>query len=249
MEIYYSTQIGNRKKNEDSLLINKLIVSSSFVKLKKYSSINKTLNKFILCDGIGGTSSGEVASKIILETFLKSFRKFDSNFIKDLLFYAQEKLNYYTMINSIRRMGSTISGVILSEEKNLSFNVGDTRVYKVSQRSIFQLSKDHSLAQELYEKGEIPKEYIHLHQSRHILTSSISGGESSLPPTVFFNSFDFKKNDIIFICTDGIWEQIPEQKLLKIFTKKQEFKKSLESILDIINRHPNDNMSFIAIKK
>lgn len=249
MEIYYSTQIGNRKKNEDSLLINTFLVNSSCIKLKKYSSINKTLNKFILCDGIGGTSSGEIASKIILETFSKSFRKFDSDLVKKILFDAQEKLNYYTMINDIRRMGSTVSGVILSENKNLAFNVGDTRIYKISRGSIFQLSKDHSLAQNLYEKGEISKEYIHLHQSRHILTSSISSGDSSTPPVIFFNSFELKKDDIIFICTDGIWEQFSEQKLLNFFIKKQEFKKSLESILDFIKQYPNDNMSFIAIKK
>lgn len=249
MEIYYSTQTGSRKKNEDSLLINKLLINTSSIKLKKYYSINKTINKFMLCDGIGGHSFGEIASKMILEIFLKSFRKFDSDLIKTLLYHAREKLSYYAMINGIIHIGSTVSGVILSEEKNIAFNVGDTRIYKISQGSIFQLSKDHSFAQELYEKGEISKEYIPFHQSRHILTSSISGGETSISPNIFFKTFDFKENDILFICTDGVWEQLTEQNLLKLFTPKNELKKSLEDLLKIIEQYPNDNISFIAIKK
>ncbi|MGL5583535.1 MAG: PP2C family protein-serine/threonine phosphatase [Cetobacterium sp.] len=249
MEIYYCTQIGNRKKNEDSLLINKLLINTSSIRLKKYSSINKITNKFILCDGMGGHSSGEIASKIVLETFFKSFRKVDFNLIQKLLYHAREKLNYYAMINNINHMGTTISGVILSKNNNIIFNVGDTRIYKISKGSIIQLSKDHSYAQELCDKGVITKEYIPHHQSRHILTSSVSGGQSSSPPNIFFNTFDFIEDDILFICTDGVWEQLTEEKLLQIFNRKKIFKESLKTLSKIIEIYPNDNISFIAIKK
>ncbi|MHA4987305.1 PP2C family protein-serine/threonine phosphatase [Cetobacterium somerae] len=249
MEIYYSTHIGNRNKNEDSLLINKTLINNTNVDLKKYSSINKTINKFIICDGVGGNSDGEMASKFVLETFSKSFRNFNFNLIKTLIKEAQEKLNYYALINNIESIGTTIAGVILGKENNIFFNVGDTRIYKVSKNKITQLSKDHSLAQLLYEKGELSKRSIPFHRSRHILTSSICGGESSFLPDIFFNTFELKKNEILFICSDGVWEQLDDNELLKILTSKLGLKKSLEFFTNSIRMSANDNISFIVIKK
>uniref|UniRef100_UPI003FEF8C80 PP2C family protein-serine/threonine phosphatase n=1 Tax=Fusobacterium mortiferum TaxID=850 RepID=UPI003FEF8C80 len=227
MEVFYSTQIGNRKKNEDSILINKNLINSPTLKLKKATNINKVTNKFIICDGIGGGSYGEKASQIVLEIFSKSFRQVDEKIIKELCYKAYEKLEWFS----------------------IAFNLGDTRIYKISATTIELLSKDHTLARELYERGEISKEYISFHSSRHILTKSISSGKLFTKEDVFFKEFSFKKDEIILICSDGIWEQLNDLEILKIFKKGKNFKKIIENFLSTVEREPNDNMSFIVIKK
>ncbi|MCF2699186.1 PP2C family serine/threonine-protein phosphatase [Fusobacterium mortiferum] len=249
MEVFYSTQIGNRKKNEDSILINKNLINSPTLKLKKATNINKVTNKFIICDGIGGGSYGEKASQIVLEIFSKSFRQVDEKIIKELCYKAYEKLEWFSIVNNINYIGTTIAGVLLNENKNIAFNLGDTRIYKISATTIELLSKDHTLARELYERGEISKEYISFHSSRHILTKSISSGKLFTKEDVFFKEFSFKKDEIILICSDGIWEQLNDLEILKIFKKGKNFKKIIENFLSTVEREPNDNMSFIVIKK
>lgn len=249
MEVYYSTRKGNRITNEDSILINKKIFNNSEIKLKKYFIANKTINKFILCDGIGGINHGEIASKLVLEIFSKSFRNFNKSLVENFIELSYETLELYCLNNNIHQFGTTIAGVFLGLDTNLAFNLGDTRIYKITKENISQLSYDHTLAQRLFERGEISKEYISHHSSRNILTSAICSNFPFERETIHFNSFLLKKNDIIFICSDGIWEQIKEKELYLIFKKSKNFKLALNKILSNTEISPNDNLSFIAIKK
>lgn len=247
MEIYYCTKNGPLPINEDSLLVNNILINNTSVNLKKHSKINKTINKFIICDGIGGMESGNEASRIVLQVFSKPIRKIDKSIVKILIEKSQELLEYYSVVNKVK-LGTTIAGVIFNKKNCFSFNVGDTRIYKFNRKNIIQLSKDHTLAEFLYEKGELTEYYKDKHSSRHILTSALCSNYKFNLNNIHFNEFKLEKGDIIFICSDGVWNHFSSQELFKILEKTDNLKYSLNYLINNLKNISDDNYSFIAIK-
>lgn len=250
MEVYYFTAKGKREQNQDSLLLNNFLVNNiSLDKVKKYTLKNKILNKFFISDGMGGYTNGELASKIILEKMNTRYRNYSKELIASLLNKTKEFLDYSVLVQHLPPFGGTIAGVIFSSNKNIIFNVGDTRVYKISKNQITLLSKDHSLAQNLIEDGVLNEHSLNYHPSRNILTSSLFGGDYKNISQINYNEFDLKKNEILLLCTDGVWEQFNNETLSKIFNSKIKFEKKIEKLYCISKNNPKDNISFIAIKK
>lgn len=248
MEIYYFTEKGKRENNEDSLLLNStLITSENMTDLKKFTILNPKHNKFLLADGMGGHSKGEVASSTVLNIFKKIKKKFSLNILNSTLFNCKEYLKFLSLTKNINKLGTTISGVFLSEDVNYAFNVGDTRIYKFSHDKIEILSYDHSCGMELVENHIISNEFLRYHVSRNILTSSITNDDSI--KKINYKEFEFRENEILFICSDGVWEQLEEKVLIKLLKKYKNLKELAQSLLNIIKVNPNDNISFILIKK
>lgn len=249
MKVFFYSEKGFRKKNDDSLLLNSLLINNKDMTIpKSFIKLNKNTNKFFVSDGMGGYSNGEIASKIILETFKGIRSKFDELNIKKSLDNAINDMINFSSKNIIKVMGATISGVFLSKNNNVAFNVGDTRIYKISNKKIEMLSTDHSLAFQLYEDGFINKDMIRHHSSKNILTSSISNNKD-IKFSLNFTTFSFNDDDILLICSDGVWEQFDEKSILKNFISHGSFESSIGKFYKMVKRNPQDNISFIAIKK
>ena len=249
MEVYYYTEKGKRVKNQDSLLLNsKLITSKDMLTLKKYSKINNKYNKFFIADGMGGYNKGELASSSVLKIFKETFkRKFDKASIIQLVNNSQEYLKYLSLTQNLENLGTTLSGVFFTTDRNIAFNIGDTRIYKLSSKKIEQLSYDHSFGMELVEKKVISKNFLKYHPSKNILTSTISNNDTF--KYLNYKEFSFNINEYIFICSDGVWEQLDDSYLIKLLKKEKIFKNICKTILTLIKKSPNDNISFILIKK
>lgn len=249
MEVFYFTGKGNRATNEDSLLLNsKLLTSKNMKTTKKFNVLNLKYNKFLIADGIGGFSKGEIASSGVLSILKKINRKFNQEILKNLIYNSKEYLKYLSLTQNINRLGSTVAGVLLtSENKNYAFNIGDSRIYKLSFKNIELLSYDHSLGMELVEMGLISSKFLRYHKSRNVLTSSIT---NKMPINkINYKEFIFNKNEILLICSDGVWEQLEEEDLLKLYKKYKSIEEFVKILFSLIKTNPADNISFIVIKK
>lgn len=208
--------IGKRANNEDS---------ANYI-LQKVSVEGRSMLRFIavVADGMGGHAKGEVASRIAV------------NIIPAYILYQLSTLGIeeispkylleeaYSIANSeIVRvassdpssagMGTTATTVVVHEGGDFVQvwigHVGDSRAYLVTFEGIFRLTRDHSMVQEMVDKGMLTPEQALRHPNRNVITKAL-GGENTTPDT---NEFIYDKPFFILLCTDGLVHTITEQEL------------------------------------
>ena len=141
--IYYVNKGKVRGNNEDGILIDDSLVIDSMSEPKK---IEGDLKKIVVSDGMGGLDNGEVATEILLETFRDS----EIKSLEDI-----EKTIQKSADNFLEKIGCATAGIIFD---GFVFNVGDCRVYKKVDIFLNRLTKDHSLAEQLIDIGELSED-------------------------------------------------------------------------------------------
>jgi protein phosphatase len=214
------THIGNYKSNNEDYF---------------YCSGNKDENLiYIVCDGVGGYSGGEIASRFATEYIVKNFAKIKYQFknpiscLKEITFKAnQELLLEQRKSVQYSRMGTTISLAWIVSQKMYFITVGDTRIYLIRD-GLEQLSSDQNILWNKYLMGKLTKEEMRLHPENNIITAMLGR------PKLEINSgkTDLKNNDKILICSDGLTDMIPESDIEKIFIAHNDIKLIGHKLLD-----------------
>lgn len=174
----------------------------------------------IVADGIGGGKAGEVASGETIKYFNEIFKEsgpFDSlQQAIDFLNYHIENVNkviYKLSLtnNNYYGMGTTITGVMITSNGSITVNVGDSRVYGFIDNKSFKLTTDHTLVNQMLEKGQITYEESLNHPKRHFLIKAIG-------------IFEFMKGDVhkvkdmdyYLVCSDGLHGYVSDEEILTI---------------------------------
>ncbi len=166
----------------------------------------------ILADGMGGTNAGEVASKMAVEGIQQYFDTINeppsSEKVGDILRSAivssnHELIRHQKSHPETRNMGTTlVLGWVLGNKLYLSW-VGDSRAYCYHlDTGLFQLSKDHSMVQEMVDRGELTPEQAFYHPQSNIITQSM--GEEKRMPVPGFVEYNIQHGDRILLCSDGL---------------------------------------------
>ena len=176
-------------------------------------------NLFLVADGMGGHKAGDMASRYTVETFVSLVQ--DST-LKDpvsiinnavtqvnrrLLQKAAESENY-------EGMGTTLVAATVYDNILRVANVGDSRLYILG-NEITQITRDHSLVEEMVSMGEINREQARNHEKKNIITRAI-GGYDTVEAEMF--SVDLKPNDCILMCTDGLSNMVEDSQMLEIIS-------------------------------
>jgi PPM family protein phosphatase len=241
--IFSKTDIGNnRTNNEDSVATIKINTSVR----------NKELEfaLLVVADGMGGLELGEVASDIAINTFMNVttqhvfhlFKKKEQLNFKKILHESFEVAN--EMINKIsnelpNKVGTTMVSAIISNNHVYIGNLGDSRAYFISpSKSIKQLTKDHSVVQEMVDAKVITPEQAKIHPRRNILTKAL-GLEKTIQPDLF----EYELNDnILLLCSDGLHGVLSNDLLIKSTNFKLE--RSAEKLISLALKHGSqDNIS------
>lgn len=210
---------------------------------------------FIVCDGIGGWDKGEVASRLVAKTIANYFEQYPpvvatETYLTDAITHAYLVLAEYLQQNPLlNRMGSTLALLYLDEGGATVAHVGDSRVYHLRAGQILHQTQDHRYVLELVAEGIITEEQAQTHPRRNSLSRSI-GVESNNQnlkidqPTVSYLA-DIQAGDCFFLCTDGVLEQLNEEKLKEVFKNpsSQEGASQMEQILSICQDQTRDNYS------
>lgn len=186
-----------------------------------YFIADKKNRIFIIADGMGGLSNGAEASKmasnVCYEYILKRMNKTSPNKLGVLLSNSiKEAHRSIKKINSNsinKTMGTTISCVLIHQEKlHLSY-IGDSRIYVLNRqkRGIFLITKDHTVAAELISKGVHPS-LINVRE-KSTLTRSVGLFSPGIPDS---REIDLHKNDVILMCTDGLSDMISDKEVEEI---------------------------------
>ncbi len=184
---------GLRKANEDYIL------SENF---------GEDYSLHIVADGMGGYDNGKFAAIEVANSICSFIKKNIANIAIEALIntsveLANNEINTLAKEQNIK-MGATIGGVLIKNTTAYFFWVGDVKVLHVRSGKVYFESNEHSLLNQLKEKGTIPEE-VELGKIRHIVTKSIQGEKDSYLPDI--HKTDIQSNDRIIVCSDGILEQ------------------------------------------
>ena len=208
-------------------------------------------NLFVVADGMGGHNAGDFASSHAVQILVDEIRKdADFNPIK-VLRHAIETANTAILDRAqkeegLRGMGTTIVAATIVGHYAYVANVGDSRLYLI-QGKIRQITKDHSLVQEMVRMGEIKPEEARNHPDKNIITRAL-GAER----TVDIDFFDLKMEpgSTILMCSDGLSNMVEDSKIEEIILDQtNELPKKGERLLSEANRNGGkDNIAVILVE-
>jgi len=184
-----------RAYNEDNFVFDRRILTD----INEEISIAKTAkcDKCIIAvfDGMGGESSGEIASKIAATTFQK-IKNTTLEGVKNAIFSANMEICQYMKINKIKRMGTTVAAVYIDKTSISVVNVGDSKIYKYEKGTLEQVSYDHITTR---------------HNNRRELTQhlGIFPNEMQIEPYIFTDKI--KDRIRYLICSDGLTDMVSEE--------------------------------------
>ena len=232
MRVFAGTDIGKaREKNQD------------------FYYISHNLDEIKLCvlaDGMGGYAGGEIASNLaVISVKIKLETDEIINLLKDATQYANMVVYEKTkQTTELEEMGTTLEVALLVEDKMYISHIGDSRVYKIKNNKIKQLTKDHSYVEKLINDGSITKEEAKTHPQKHMLTKAL-GCTAYVEPDLLVEKL--QKNDTILICSDGLTNMLNEEEIVKIINNNPE-QPNKELIAAANKAGGCDNITVIIIK-
>lgn len=176
---------------------------------------------FIVCDGVGGSENGEVASRIVAEWVGNAIGRLQQQVmsatrVNELLRQAKHELVQHAARNRMNsNMATTFTLLALSDKKAFVAWCGDSRVYQIRKGRIIYRTSDHSLVNSLVKSGEITEQEARRHPQKNIILRAIKADESPIEADSGVIE-DVQNGDYFMLCTDGLLENIADDKLESI---------------------------------
>lgn len=249
--IGYHTDKGIKKaENQDSLLIQ--------VATSPYGRIGL----FAICDGMGGLASGELASATVLAGFKKMFEEelqqinFNSitneeiyEAVSNKVIELNTKLLDYGIVNDIK-LGTTLTLLLTVNNKGYIFQVGDSRLYKITD-TLEQLTSDQSYVQREIERGNMTVEEAKVHPKKNLLLQCI-GAKKKVD--IKMDLVDINNEDTFLLCSDGFHRKLEESEVIdrlkyNDINSIDEINNSIKTLVDLAKeRNELDNITAIVIQ-
>ena len=236
-----------RKDNQDCFIIEKCQSKACMI--------------VALCDGMGGAKAGGIASQLSNKAFVSYiYAKLTSRVrrtvdYKRMLSDACAEANgvsyeYSHFDDSFSGMGTTIvGGVVKNNGNGYIINVGDSRAYHISRRSnsIYQITRDHSLVEELMEAGAITKEQARNHPQKNIITRALG---SDYEVECDYYEFNLQSGDCLLMCSDGLSNIVSDLEMLEYAKEYQDPELLCRALMSkALNRGAKDNVTVVALMR
>lgn len=232
-----------RRDNQDSFLIERIEGRDCLVA--------------VLCDGMGGERAGNVASDLAAKTFMSGVRqRLASSKLKlpdcaSIMQKACSDANYMVYSYScfdrqFTGMGTTLVAAMFINGRVFVLNVGDSRAYRISRSRITQVSHDHSLVQEMVDRGELTAEEARTHPRRNVITRAL-GVDENVPCDVFTPRFP--KGSRLLLCSDGLTNMLRDSEI-QLLSRDHPDPYALGHALlnEALERGAGDNVTVVVIQ-
>ncbi len=180
---------------------------------------------FVVADGMGGHAGGDVARQMVVEEFQRLAEAYDprrgADHVSDAFARAQTRIvdygNAHRALHPGWHAGTTAVVALLVEDVDgpqwLLANLGDSRIYRIVDGRLEQVSVDHSVVQELIDAGQITPEQAATHPERHVITRAL-GGSGGVEPDFFL--LPLPSVERLLLCSDGISGMILDAEIAAI---------------------------------
>ena len=207
MDAWGLTDLGNvRKQNQDF-----------------YDIVTLHPNQLLLvvCDGMGGAKSGNVASRLATEVFVGEVRRTAredmdveqiEKMLRDAVSLANQAVFEQSKVSSdFTGMGTTLVAAVLLPDRAVIANVGDSRAYIFDKDGIRFMTVDHSLVELMVRRGEITREQAKTHPSKNLITRAV-GTEANVDCDLY--NQELHPGDAVLLCSDGLSNEMADQEIL-----------------------------------
>ena len=217
--------------------------------------LDRTAMLCIVCDGMGGAKSGNIASTLAVEVFVEEVRRswkpsMDQEMIDQMLWGAVKLANFTVydqaqQFEEFEGMGTTLVAALVRSRSATFVNVGDSRAYCIDREGIFQITKDHSLVQLMVDRGELTPEVAKTYPGKNFITRAI-GTE----PVVLCDIYHMEvaKGDFLLLCSDGLSNTMDDQEILFEVVHGVNKQHCCKRLLNIAkNRGAPDNVTSVLV--
>ncbi|MGB5925599.1 MAG: Stp1/IreP family PP2C-type Ser/Thr phosphatase [Dehalococcoidia bacterium] len=237
LDIACVTDTGGRGGNEDRLVAKSL----------------GAVHLLAVADGLGGHAAGEVASSVALtelegylranvvgEDILHAVKEAVSKANKEIHLLSEENPGY-------AGMGTTLVMGLVQADKVLVANVGDSRLYHISENAMNQITRDHSVVQELVEQGLITAQDALCHPEKSVLTRVLG-----LEPEVEADTYDieFLPDDLLLLCSDGLTDSLRDEEIRGIIVSSGNLDEACARLISLAReKGGTDNISVVLARR
>lgn len=209
----------------------------------------------VVCDGMGGAKSGNVASTLAMDVFVGEVRSnwsasLDRTALDQLLQRAVKLANFTVFdqgqqFEEFAGMGTTLVAALICNKEITLVNVGDSRAYGITDNGIRRLTVDHSLVEIMVQRGELTPEEAKTYPGKNYITRAI-GTESVVECDLYH--MDAQRGDCILLCSDGLSNMIDDQEILFEVVHGVNKEYCCQHLLDIAkNRGAPDNVTGVLV--
>lgn len=234
-DCWYLTDKGlRRESNQDSLLI------------------NKDLGLFVVADGMGGHSGGEVASAMAVSVVEEVVQRFAQSKMtaRELVMISFEEASRRIFDRTLNEspellgMGTTMVLAYISNDILYIGNVGDSRCYLFENHNLWQVTEDHSLINEQLRAGVMNEEQVKQLIGRNVITRSV-GFEREVAPDIIER--EIKAGEIFLLCSDGLSGLVTDQQISEILNNNNPEKAVKECVDQALANGGHDNVTVMIV--
>jgi serine/threonine protein phosphatase PrpC len=203
---------------------------------------------WVVADGMGGHDAGDVASKMVTDRLrgIESHDTFSAfvNDVEDRVLDANERLYDMARGRGDAIIGCTVAALLANGRHCLSVWAGDSRVYRLRDGKLEQLTRDHSEIEELLERGEISPEAAGTHASQNVVTRAVGGAERLF---LDYAIDEVRSGDRFLICSDGLYKELSPSDLAEQL-KTPTCVAACDALLEAaLGRECSDNVTAIVV--
>lgn len=241
-------ELGQRVNQEDSIY-------------PRQGEMNDAGRLFVLCDGMGGHSAGEIASSTVcaaMSAYILSHAGEGGRIFSDEDFYAALDAAYDALDEhddgAPKKMGTTLAFLKFHEDGCTIAHIGDSRVYHIRPAEnpdgteILFRTEDHSAINELVKAGALTPEEAKLSKQKNVITRAMQPHMGRRDKADLYHCCDIRPGDFFMLCSDGMLEQMEDQNIKYIFSGKGGDISNKTDILTKSTAENRDNHSAILIE-
>ena len=236
MKSYSVTDVGQKRQvNQDYVFASE-------------EPVGNLPNLFVVADGMGGHKAGDFASsfavQILLHTILEDENQNPIKIIRNAVEEANRKvLEEAKQHAEMEGMGTTMVLVTIVDDYAYVANVGDSRLYLIEDK-ILQITKDHSLVEEMVRRGLITKEEAKTHPDKNIITRVLGIG-----PEVDFFDIHLKENSTLLLCSDGLSNMVSDDDIWRIANTSRDLRETGMRLVSLANENGGkDNIAVVLVQ-
>ncbi len=211
----------------------------------------KLPNLFIVADGMGGHNAGDYAAKVTVETVVERVAASSESDPVAVLGHAIAVAN--SLIHrrasesaELEGMGTTVVAAACVDGCLYVANVGDSRLYVVNRREIRQITKDHSLVEEMVRMGGIDRSQARNHPDKNIITRAVGVNETV---EVDFFTVELREGDLVLMCTDGLTNMLEDEEIRMILSGARDIVEKAQELVKAANENGGkDNITVVLIE-
>ena len=239
MESFSITDIGvKRKMNQDFVFC-------------EQNQVGNLPNLFIVADGMGGHKAGDFASRFSVEKVVEYIRS--SKLTSPIRIFEEAIKNTNMLLlneakenPNLEGMGTTFVIATIMDDILYVGNIGDSRLYLIHD-DIKQITRDHSLVEEMIKNGELTKSEARFHPNKNIITRALGASGEAIPD---FFEVSLKNEDIILMCSDGLSNMIDDTEIFEtVSSRRDKIKSVVRALIEKANEYGGkDNITAIVVK-